>query len=109
VAVHPVRLDERHRGGDAAEQRLVDRLGGCRRGRRLGGGRSVTVAEHLNEPLQPGVGGDELAVAALEELTPLGRDGVRVLEVVLEQEPGIARVQPVDVAVAHTMCCSNPA
>ena len=36
VAVHPVRLDERHRGGDSAEELLVDRggLGGDRARRR---------------------------------------------------------------------------
>ena len=51
--------------------------------------------------------GDELAVAALEELAPLGRDRIGVLEVVLEQEPGVAGVQPVDVLRAHRLCCSN--
>ena len=47
--------------------------------------------------------GDEGAVAALEELAPLGRDPVRVLEVVLEQQPRVAGVQPVDVVPGHVL------
>ena len=125
VAVHPVRLDESHRGGDAAEQRLVDRgrrcgcralglrsgLGGrCsrrRRWRRRGRGVPVAALERLQQPQQARVRRDELAVAALEELAPLGGDRVGVLEVVLEQEPGVAGVQAVDVVRTHRLCCSN--
>ena len=36
--------------------------------------------------------------ALLEQLAPLGRHGVRVLEVLVEQEARVARVQAVDVA-----------
>ena len=53
----------------------------CGRGRH---GMSVPAAERLQQPHETGVRGDELAVAALEQRTPLGRDGVRILEVVLE-------------------------
>jgi nickel-dependent lactate racemase len=69
----------------------------------------VTVAalEGLQEPQQARVRGDELAVAALEELTPLGGDRIGILEVVLEQETGVAGVQAVDVVRAHRLCCSN--
>ena len=115
MAVHPVRLDERHRGCDATEERLVD-LARDRRGRhglggrgRLGrGGRmAVAAVERLQQAEQSGMRGNELAVAALEQLAPFGRDGVGILEIVLEQKPGVARVQPVDVVRAHTVCCTN--
>jgi hypothetical protein len=39
--------------------------------------------------------------ATLEELAPLGRHGVRVLEVLVEQEVGVAGVEAVDVACSH--------
>ena len=113
VAVHAMRLDERHRRGDRAEQGLVDlgrrrRLcGGCR-GRRCRSGDlgraavgAVVALELLEQPQQTRMGGDEVAVAALEELAPLGRHRVRILEVVLEQQPRVSRVRPVDVVRAH--------
>ncbi len=53
------------------------------------------------------MGGDQLARAALEEFAPLGGHGVGILEVVLEQEPGVARVQAVDIVCAHSVCCTN--
>jgi hypothetical protein len=40
-------------------------------------------------------------VPALEELAPFHRHGVRVLEVLVEDEAGIPRVQAVDVARSH--------
>ena len=119
VPVHAVRLDERHRGCDAADQRLVDRgrcrgFGGGRRGSlsRRGGDRrglavrSVLALERLEQAEQARMRGDERAVAALEQLAPLGRHRVRVLEVVLEQEPGVPGVEPVDVVLAHRRCCT---
>jgi hypothetical protein len=63
--------------------------------------------ERLEQPQQARVRGDELAVAALEELTPLSGDRVGILEVVLEQETGVAGVQTVDVVRTHRLCCSN--
>ena len=124
MSVHPVRLDERHRGSDAADQGLVDRRGRRMRVRRLRGRRGrrcrrrwcwrrrgcgvpVAALERLQQPQQTGVRRDELAVAALEELTPLGRDRVGILEVVLEQQTGVAGVQAVDVVRTHRLCCSN--
>ena len=127
VPVHAVGLDERHRRGDAAEQRLVDRRPGrrlCGRGRRAGAGAGAAgaatdagAASRRVAPLpsssvssrrsSPGCDGDELAVAALEQRAPLGRDGVRILEIVLEQQPGVAGVRPVDVVCAHSVCCSS--
>ena len=51
----------------------------------------------LEEPHQPGMGGDELAVAALEQASPLRRDGLGVLEVLVEERPCVAGVQSVDI------------
>ena len=110
VAVHAVRLDERHRCRDAAEQRLVEprgrarravaadgaavsQRGGCRDGRRGGCPRlavATVAARELEESLQAGMAGDQLGGAALEEPAPLLRHGLRILEVVLEQKPGVA-------------------
>ena len=102
VAVRAVRLDERHRGRDAAEQRVVD---GCarRRSRRRGGSlRAVptavsavapfaVLAQRLEQPRQAGMLRDQLAVAALEERPPLGRHRLGVLEVLLEDHRGRSR------------------
>ena len=114
MAVHPMGLDERHRRGDTAEERLVDlgrqcvRRLGSRLGRWLGGRRRggrvprpparmpVAALERLEQAQQAGMRGNERAVAALEELPPLLGDRVGVLEVVLEHEPGVAGVQAVD-------------
>jgi hypothetical protein len=61
----------------------------------------VRALERLQQAEQAGMRLDELAVAALEERAPLGRDRVGILEVVLEQQPGVAGVEPVDVVHAH--------
>ena len=125
MAVHAVRLDERHGSGDAAEQRLVDLgvrwgvgrrrrshrgRGRCRR-HGWGCGRSLAVstvaAGELEQPLQSWMAGDQLRRAALEQSTPLLRHRIRVLEVVLQQEPGVPGVESVDVVRAHSPCCSS--
>ena len=63
---------------------------------------SVAVAERLEQALQARMTGEQLGgAAALEQLAPLGRDGVRVLQVLVQQEAGIAGVQAIDVAVCH--------
>ena len=102
MAVHAVRLDERHRGGDGAEQRLVGLRGAGgaarrRRGGRLGrtrGRRGVAVAAvpagELEQPLQAGMTSDELLRAALEERRHSSGTASGILEVVLEQKPGVA-------------------
>ena len=118
VAVHPVRLDERHRGGDGAEQRLVDRrargvarsgaggasglgaavgAGGRGRRRRVPLPRS-SVSSSRSRP----------GCAATSSLSPLSKSSRHssgtasgILEVVLEQEPGVAGVQSVDVVRTH--------
>jgi hypothetical protein len=51
------------------------------------------------------MGGDNVAVAALEDPAPFARDRVRVLEVLLEQIAREARVEPVD--VCHSCLCSS--
>ena len=68
---------------------------------------AVAALERLEQAQQARVGRDELAVAALEQLAPLGRDRVGILEVVLEQVAGVAGVQAVDVVRTHRLCCSN--
>ena len=78
VPVHPVRLDERHRRGDAAEQRLVDlarraaRVGAARRSAAppapLGGGRRVAVAARRASRAAAQAG-----MQATESLSPLSK------------------------------------
>src|SRR6266511_4295787 len=106
VAVRPVGLDEGDRRGDRLDQLVVGPLGarclfdgGGGRGRR-----QVAVllgAQRLEQPGEAGVACHDLAVAALEETPPFVGDGLRALEVLLEQEPGVARIQPIDVVHAH--------
>ena len=106
MAVHAVRLDERHRGGDGSEQELV-----CL-GRWGGSGRRTAVRlrlERLEQLAQRGMRCDELAPAALEQLAPLFRDGRRVVEVLLEQSLLVTRVQPVDVRHRSRSFVSAPA
>src|SRR5436190_15214007 len=100
MAVHTVRLHERHRGRDGAEQLVGDGLRlGWRRGRRsrrrVAG--LVAVAGELQQADQPGMRCDDVARAALEQLAPLARDRFGILEVVLEEVAREARVQSVDV------------
>ena len=78
--------------------------------RRWRGGRYVAVAvflQQLDEPREAWMGRDELARAALEERAPLVRNPVRVLEVLLEQRVGVARVQSVHVVHSHRLCCTS--
>ena len=67
----------------------------------------MTVSRRLKQACQTGMSRDDLAVAALEEPAPFGRDRVWVLEVLLEEVAREARVQPVD--VSHYVLCSNEA
>jgi hypothetical protein len=86
MAVHPVCLDERHRGGDRTEQLVRDRLClGRRGGLGLDRRRRLAVARALEQAREPRMGGHDVTAPALEELTPLRRDRVRILEVLLEQ------------------------
>ena len=110
VAVHAVRLDERHRRGDAAEEQVVGGTCGRRFGRRRRrygrGARGGAVAvlgrrrgelralEQAGEARKVGEG---VGGVRLEQGAPLGRDRVRILEVLLEDRAGVARIQSVDV------------
>ena len=101
VAVHAVRLDERHRGGDAAEEHLVGTALGAapagRRPARRGAAGAATCRaplpsrQRLEQPREAGERRDELAVAALEQRAPLRRNGLRVLEVLLEEQRARSR------------------
>ena len=122
VPVRAVRLHERHRRGDAADQ-LVVGSGGCRRRCRRGRGRGLSLRrrrrdrrpavaaavlpEALEQPGEPRLGREQLFRCALEEGAPFGRDGTRVVEVLLEQERRIARVQSIDLGPTHQPCCSR--
>ena len=130
MTVSPVGLDQRHRGGNASEQSLVRRGRGClRRGRlllrrlrrcqgrlrldrdrfgRLSGRRSaVSVLQVLEQAGEPRQRLEQAGVTTLEERSPLLRDRFGILEVLLEQSLGIARVDSVDIAHAHQVRSST--
>src|SRR5581483_4534241 len=114
VSVHPVRLDERHRRRDAAEEELVrNRARRSGRGRRSGrreirGGRGAAVlavpAHALEQTREARQLLDELRVAALEERTPLARYRLGVLEVLLEDRRRVAGVQAIDFRHLSVFC-----
>ncbi len=125
MAVHAVGLHERHRGGDAAEQHEVARrLGRGRfccgrvacglrrlwRGCRRGAGRvavRVPVApgrfrRALEQPCDARECGERVDAVCLEERPPLRRDGLGILEVLVEEQTRVAGIQPIDVAHDHS-------
>ena len=107
MAVHAEGLDERHRGGDAAHELLVgdDDLAHLRRRRcRCLDGSVAVAAAALQQAREPGLRRQQLRRRCLEEGAPLGRDGGRVVEVLLEQQGRVARVQPIH----HVRCSSRP-
>ncbi len=111
MAVRPMRLDERHRGGDTAQELLVRRGRHRSSRRRLDDGRAAvptSTLDVLQQPQQARLRGEEPRVAALEERAPLGRNRVGILEVLLEQLPSEAGVQQIDVASGHHTCCTSP-
>jgi hypothetical protein len=93
------RLHRRH--GDRFELRLRAGIGSPRR-------RPVLLFQRLEETSETGERLDERRVAALEECAPLLRNRLRILEVLLEQCLGIARVQSVDVAHVHHVRSTTP-
>ena len=125
-----VGLDQRHRGGDAFEERLVRRGRGRPRGGglfprrlrrcqgrrrldrdrcgRLSGRRSaVSLLQVLEQAGEPRQSLDDAGITTLEERSPFLRDRLGVLEVLLEQSLGIARVDSVDIAHAHQVRSST--
>ena len=106
VAVHPKRLDERHRRGDPAEQLVVRRpappepAAGARRRDRRSVPISVRGGE-LEQPREAGLPLQQDLRLALEEVAPLLRHRAGVVEVLLEEQRGVARVQPVNVGTFH--------
>ncbi len=71
------------------------RLDRGRDGDRLGRSRdpAVPLGARLDETGEPGERGENVPVTALEELAPFGIDGLRILEVLLEQRADVARVE----------------
>ena len=55
----------------------------------------------LEQPREAGLRCEQRLGRALEEVAPLGRDGAGVVEVLLEEQRGVARVQSVDVGPSH--------
>ena len=120
VTVHAERLDERHRGGDAAEELLV--RGSCRHrcrcgrscGRRGRGDRrrvSVPVrGSALEQARETRLATEERLGLAFEQVAPFLGHGAGVVEVLLEEQRCVAGVQPVDVGTSHVQdCCSSAA
>ncbi len=114
MPVHANRLHERHRGRDRRQQLVAHgcfrrgrrsrrgrRHGGCRQLRLLGNGRrgvrcqaTVTVLRaRLDQPGEPRQRGEDAIVRALEHTAPRGIDGLRVLQILLEERPDVAGVQ----------------
>src|SRR4051812_3645753 len=118
VPVHPKRLDERHRGSDRAEELLVllrdRRSRNSRRGLwRRSGRRGVPVPSgggELEQACEAGLPLQEQLRLALEEVAPFLRHGAGVVEVLLEEQRGVPRVQPVNVGTFHVYVrCSSAA
>ena len=62
----------------------------------------------FEEPRQTGLPLQQYLGLALEQVAPLLRHGAGVVEVLLEEQRGVARVQPVDVGMSHVRSrCSS--
>src|SRR5207248_8637502 len=105
--------DQRHRGGDPAEQLLVRcrrrRLMRSRRRERRRRNRSrvaVAVCGRAGEKShEAGLPPEENLGFAFEKVTPFLRNGTRVVEVLLEEQRRIAGVQAVDIGTIHSASC----
>ena len=87
-------------------RRCCDRNG--LRGRFGSLGRRAVLPQRLEQASEAGERLDDCRVAALEERAPFLRNRLRILEVLLEQGLGIARVQSVDVAHLHHVRSTTP-
>ena len=119
VAVHAVRLDERHCGGDAAQEQLVRGRGRLRRApvRARAFARAVrdgsasvpaVRAQPFEQPREARQLAEQLGLAALEERTPLRGDRLGILEVLLEDRGRVARVQAIDFRHRYLFCSREP-
>ena len=64
--------------------------------------------KQLEQPRQAGLQREQRFGLALEERPPLGRHRARIVEVLLEEQRRVARVQSVDLRPGHpTPCCSR--
>ena len=105
-----MRLDERHRRDDAAEQLLVGAAAGGRAGgrERAGAGarrsfrRRRAVPRKLEQAREAGLRREGRGGVALEEVAPLLRYRAGVVEVLLEQKRCVAGVRAVDLRVSHS-------
>ena len=108
MAVHPVRLDERHRGCDRSEE-----LGGggrlCRGLGRGGCGSAVATVRRsrveLAYPLNDGARLGQGVGRLLEELAPGRIDGFRGREILLEQLLDEAGIQVFELLLGHSVLC----
>ena len=87
--------------GVACAQRRWAARGGCGAARVPLPLPRCAARQLLEQPRDPGMGRDELGIAALEERAPLGRHRLGVLEVLVEQGARVAGIQAVDVLRAH--------
>jgi len=93
MAVHPVRLDERHRGSDPAEEAGVLGLGASRRHGRRRSRSTVPRTAVVRRLHGRGPG--------LEDPSPFGRDAGGSVEVVLEKLRDVRGVRSDDVGRCH--------
>ncbi len=112
MPVHPVCLDERHRGRDGPEQN-VRRLGSRRRLclRPLGGSRCSRLGRggaldrdcsgELLQPVDGRVTVDEAVLGVLEELAPFRVDRLGRGEILVEEVSDVAEVDVVDAFRGH--------
>ena len=112
MSVHPVCLDERHRGRDGPEQD-VGRLRSCRRlclyplggsrWSRLGRGRALDrdCSGKLLQPMDGRVTVNEAVLGVLEELAPFRVDRLGRGEILVEEVSDIAEVDVVDAFRGH--------
>ena len=116
MAVHAERLDERHRGRHTAEQLGVRRRSDRRR--RIPGSRSIldgrvavrgaaVPRQLLQQSREARKGRDDLGVAALEQGAPLRRDGLGILEVLVEQDARVTGIHAVDIVHLSRLCCTT--
>ena len=99
VTVHPMRLDQSHRRGDAAQQILRNRVGLDNDGSRTVSARRVGV--ELTNTAYGRVVIDDTVRRLFEDFPPCGIDRVGRFQVLVEEISNIAEIQAVDMAFWH--------